>query len=105
MARAALLPTRLRRRQLPALQFRAIRSTMNTLDPIVDLPIRLVALDDTFALRKAVLRPWLTPEEAQATWADTPEHFQVGALQDGRVVSTAGFLLEAHPDYASEFGA
>lgn len=78
---------------------------MNTLDPIVDLPIRLVALDDTFALRKAVLRPWLTPEEAQATWADTPEHFQVGALQDGRVVSTAGFLLEAHPDYASEFGA
>lgn len=68
------------------------------------LAIRLVALDDTFALRKAVLRPWLTPEEARATWAGTPEHFQVGAVEDGRVVSTAGFLIEAQPDYGDVFG-
>jgi GNAT superfamily N-acetyltransferase len=73
-----------------------------------DLTIRLVALDDTFTLRKAVLRPWLTPEEARASWADTPEHFHVGAVQDGaeerRVVSTAGFLIEAHPDHGAAFG-
>lgn len=71
---------------------------------LTDFAIRLVDLDDTFALRKAVLRPWLTPEEARATWADVPEHFQVGAVSDGRVVSTAGFLIEAHPDYTDAFG-
>ena len=71
---------------------------------LTEFPIRLVDLDDTFALRKAVLRPWLTPEEARATWAGTPEHFQVGAIEDGRVVSTAGFLIEAHPDYGDVFG-
>ncbi|MPZ11620.1 MAG: GNAT family N-acetyltransferase [Kiloniellaceae bacterium] len=26
-------------------------------------------------------------------------------MQDGRVVSTAGFLVDAHPDYGSAFGA
>ncbi|HMA15148.1 MAG TPA: GNAT family N-acetyltransferase [Kiloniellaceae bacterium] len=77
---------------------------MDTAPEATDIAIRLVKLDETFALRKAVLRPWLTPEEARATWADVPEHFQVGAVQDGRVVSTAGFLIEAHPDYAAEFG-
>src|SRR3546814_11236006 len=74
----------------------------------LEFPVRLVDLEATFALRKAVLRPWLTPEEARATWADTPEHFQVGALQNGphgrRVASTAGFLVEAHPDYGALFG-
>jgi GNAT superfamily N-acetyltransferase len=74
------------------------------MDATADTPIQLVSLDDTFPLRKAVLRPWLTPEEARATWADTPEHFQVGAVQDERVVSTAGFLIEAHPDYGASFG-
>lgn len=68
------------------------------------LAIRLVALDDTFPLRKAVLRPWLTIDEARATWADTPEHFQVGAVKDGRVVSTAGFLIEAQPNYGAVLG-
>jgi len=77
------------------------------MDASVDLTeflISLVELDDTFALRKAVLRPWLTPEESRATWADTPEHFQVGAVKEGRVVSTAGFLIEAQPDYGDVFG-
>ena len=69
-----------------------------------DIAIRLVPLDDTFALRKAVLRPWLTLEEARATWADTPEHFHIAALLDGQVVSTAGFLIDAQPDYAATFG-
>jgi GNAT superfamily N-acetyltransferase len=71
---------------------------------LTEFAIRLVELDDTFALRKAVLRPWLTPEEARATWADVAEHFQVGAVRDGRVVSTAGFLIEAHPDHGEVFG-
>lgn len=69
-----------------------------------EISVALVDLDATFALRKAVLRPWLTPEAARATWADTAEHFQVGALRGGRVVSTAGFLIEAHPDYLTDFG-
>ena len=77
---------------------------MHTPANLTEISIRLVALDDTFALRKAVLRPWLTPEEARATWADVAEHFQVGALQEGRVVSTAGFLIDAHPDYGEVFG-
>jgi GNAT superfamily N-acetyltransferase len=77
---------------------------MDTAPELTELSIRLVALDDTFALRKMVLRPWLTPEEARATWADVAEHFQVGAVGDGRVVSTAGFLIEAHPDYGNVFG-
>lgn len=67
--------------------------------------IKLVALDDTFALRKAVLRPWLTLEESRASWAGFDEQFHVGALQEGRVVSTVGFLVDAHPDYTEAFGA
>jgi GNAT superfamily N-acetyltransferase len=75
--------------------------------PTADLPglaVKLVPLDDTFALRKAVLRPWLTLEESRATWADTPEHFQVGALRDGEVVGTAGFLIDVQSDYLDAFG-
>ena len=78
---------------------------MSTLPDPADITIQLVPLDDTFALRKAVLRPWLTLEEARASWAGFDEHFHVGALQAGRVVSTAGFVIEAHPDYVKEFGA
>src|SRR3546814_19463066 len=85
-----------------------MRSSMSASGTDLEFPVRLVDLEETFALRKAVLRPWLTPEEARATWADTPEHFQVGALQNGphgsRVASTAGFLVEAHPDYGALFG-
>jgi len=77
---------------------------MTAPDTTTELTIRLVALDDTFPLRKAVLRPWLTLEESRATWADAAEHFQVGAVRDGRVVSTAGFLIEAHPEYGDAFG-
>lgn len=77
---------------------------MSTAPEATGITIRLVALDDTFALRKAVLRPWLTLEESRATWAGCGEQFHVGALQDGRVVSTAGFLIEAHPDYGDVFG-
>lgn len=76
----------------------------NTMQTLTETSIRLVDLDATFALRKGVLRPWLTPEEARATWANAAEHFQVGAIKDGRVVSTAGFLVEAHPGYAAAFG-
>src|SRR3546814_11602207 len=79
--------------QLPPLPFRAIRSIMNAPDVLIDTHIRLVELDATFPLRKAVLRPWLTPGEARATWADAAEHFQVGPITDGRVVSTAGSQL------------
>jgi len=77
---------------------------MTALTPSAEIAIRLVELDDTFALRKAVLRPWLTPEEARASWEGFEEHFHVGALQNGCVVSTAGFVVEAHPDYADAFG-
>src|SRR3546814_17706123 len=68
--------------RLPAPLFRAMRSSMSASGTDLEFPVRLVDLEATFALRKAVLRPWLTPEEARATWADTPEHFQVGALQN-----------------------
>src|SRR3546814_587618 len=87
--------------RLPAPLFRAMRSSMSASGTDLEFPVRLVDLEATFALRKAVLRPWLTPEEARATWADTPEHFQVGALQNGphgsRVASTAGFLRSEEP--------
>ena len=72
---------------------------------LTDITIRLVELDATFALRRDVLRPWLTPESARATYAGKGEHFHVGALLEGRVVSTAGFAAEAHPDYMTEFGS
>lgn len=72
-------------------------------DP-AQITIRLVDLDDTFALRKAVLRPWLTLAESRATYAGEGEHFHVGALIDGRIVSTAAFTADAHPDYAETFG-
>ncbi len=69
-----------------------------------DVQIQLVSLDETFDLRKAVLRPWLTRADAAATYAGAGEHFHVGALRDGKVVSTAGFMAEAQPDYRDEFG-
>lgn len=68
------------------------------------ITLALVELDATFELRRDVLRPWLTPETARATYAGRSEHFHVGALKDGRVISTAGFAVEAHPDYMDIFG-
>jgi len=78
---------------------------MTVPDTLPEIAIRLVELDATFELRRDVLRPWLTPESARATYAGTGAHFHVGALKDGRVISTAGFAVEAHPDYANEFGS
>ena len=76
------------------------------IDPctLSDITLRLVSLDETFELRKAVLRPWLTPETARATYAGKGEHFHVGALKGDHLISTAGFAAEAHPDYAETFG-
>jgi GNAT superfamily N-acetyltransferase len=71
---------------------------------LIAIDIRLVSLDDTFELRRAVLRPWLTLEDSRKLYGSAGEHFHVGALQDGRVVSTAAFMIEAHPDYMAEFG-
>lgn len=65
---------------------------------------RLVELDETLALRKAVLRPWLTLEDARATYAGAGEHFHVGAEIEGRLVSTAGFMIDAHPDHGQALG-
>ncbi|MGF1595297.1 MAG: GNAT family N-acetyltransferase [Kiloniellaceae bacterium] len=70
-----------------------------------DIDIRLVDLDDTFELRKAVLRPWLTLEDSRELYSSVGEHFHVGALIGKRVVSTAAFMIDVHPDYMSEFGA
>jgi GNAT superfamily N-acetyltransferase len=64
-----------------------------------DITIKLVGLDDTFALRKAVLRPWLTPERSRAAYAGYDEQFHVAALSGGQVVSTAAFLVDPHPDH------
>ena len=72
---------------------------------LTDIDIRLVSVDDTFALRKAVLRPWITLEDSRRLYGGAGEHFHVGALLDGRVVSTAAFVVEAHPDYMAEFGS
>jgi len=63
-----------------------------------DIVVKLVGLDDTFALRKAVLRPWLTPERSRAAYAGYDEQFHVAALRDGQVVSTAAFLVDPHPE-------
>jgi len=71
---------------------------------LIAIDIRLVSLDDTFELRRAVLRPWLTLEDSRKLYGSVGEHFHVGALLDGRVVSTAAFMIEAHPDYMAEFG-
>ena len=78
---------------------------MTAPDTLPEVSIRLVELDATFELRRDVLRPWLTPETARATYAGSGEHFHVGALMDGRVISTVAFAVEAHPDYSGEFGS
>ena len=66
-------------------------------DP-AEISIALVTLDETFALRKAVLRPWLTAETSRAAFAETPERFHVGARQNGAsggsLISTASFTVE-----------
>lgn len=69
-----------------------------------DIDLRLVDVDETFDLRREVLRPWLTPETARETYAGKGEHFHCGALRGGRVISTAGFAAEAHPGYETVFG-
>lgn len=60
--------------------------------------IELVPLEALFDLRKIVLRPWLTPEDAMAAYADGAERFHVGARAGpapaARVVSTASFKIE-----------
>ncbi len=71
---------------------------MPTAEP-QDITVSLIDLDAAFELRKAVLRPWLTRADARAAYEGIEEHFQVGALRDGKLVSTAGFVIDAHPDY------
>ncbi|MEQ8357431.1 MAG: GNAT family N-acetyltransferase [Kiloniellaceae bacterium] len=78
---------------------------MDVPESLSDIAFSLVDLDATIALRRAVLRPWLTPETARATYAGPGEHFHVGAILDGRLVSTAGFAAETHPAYADTFGS
>src|SRR3546814_19680467 len=94
--------------RLPAPLFRAMRSSMSASGTDLEFPVRLVDLEATFALRKAVLRPWLTPAGARATWADPPAHFPVGARQNGphgsRAARTAGSLVGAHPTTGGLFG-
>lgn len=63
------------------------------------ISIDLADLDAVFELRRAVLRPWLTPEDARASYAGVEAHFHVAAKAGGRVVGTAGFVTETHPDY------
>jgi len=77
---------------------------MNAHANLSGIDIRLVGLDDTFELRRAVLRPWLTLEDSRKLYGSVGEHFHVGALHDGRIVSTAAFMIDAHPDYMTEFG-
>jgi GNAT superfamily N-acetyltransferase len=69
-----------------------------------DIKVRLVEIDETLALRKAVLRPWLTLEDARATYVGAGEHFHVGALLEGRLVSTAGFVTETQADHGQTLG-
>jgi hypothetical protein len=45
--------------------------------------VSLVALEDTFALRKEVLRPWLTHEMCLEMYGGGGEHFDVGAFVNG----------------------
>jgi GNAT superfamily N-acetyltransferase len=84
--------------------FRAKAVAMDAPASFSDIDIRLVSVDDTFELRKAVLRPWITLEDSRQLYGSVGEHFHVGALKDGRVVSTAAFMIDAHPDYMAEFG-
>jgi GNAT superfamily N-acetyltransferase len=77
---------------------------MNAPLNLTDIDIRLVSLDDTFELRKAVLRPWITLEDSRKLYGSVGEHFHVGALQSGKIVSTAAFMIEALPDYLDAFG-
>jgi hypothetical protein len=48
-----------------------------------DVVVSLVDLEDTFALRKAVLRPWLTHELCLEMYGGDGEHFNVGAFVCG----------------------
>ncbi len=67
--------------------------------PLPDLRVDLITLEAAFELRRAVLRPWLTLQEARAPYAGVDEHFHVGAKAEGQVVGTAGFVTETQPDY------
>ena len=51
--------------------------------------VRLVELEATFALRKAVLRPWLTHEMCHDMYGGDGEHFNVGAFVSGSSSSAA----------------
>jgi hypothetical protein len=50
---------------LPPVSFRGKAVAMNAPLNLTDIDIRLVSLDDTFELRKAVLRPWITLEDSR----------------------------------------
>src|SRR3546814_19173107 len=58
--------------RLPAPRFRAMRSSMSASGTYLEFTVRLVDLAATFPLRKAALRPWLTPEPAPPPWAAPP---------------------------------
>lgn len=61
--------------------------------------LRFIDVDETFALRKAVLRPDLTPELAREPYLDQPHAFHVGLEVGGVILSIASFMPDA-PKYS-----
>lgn len=57
--------------------------------------LRFIDVDETFALRKAVLRPDLTPELAREPYLDQPHAFHVGLEVGGVILSIASFMPDS----------
>jgi GNAT superfamily N-acetyltransferase len=65
--------------------------------------VKLITTKETLALRKRVLKPFLTEEECRNPGDDDATTFHQGLYLQGRLVSISTFLNESHPAFSAGF--
>lgn len=63
--------------------------------------INEISTTETLLLRQKVLKPFLRPEECINDGDDLPTTYHLGLFHQNKLISTATFLLESHPDFSA----
>lgn len=63
--------------------------------------IKEISSAETLPLRQKVLKPFLRPDECVNEGDDLKTTYHFGLFYENKLVSTATFLLESHPDFSA----
>ncbi|MGZ3769398.1 MAG: GNAT family N-acetyltransferase [Bdellovibrio sp.] len=65
--------------------------------------IERITTAETLPLRQRVLKPFLSLEDCVNEGDDLPTTIHFGLSYDNKIISTATFLLESHPEFSAGF--